>query len=106
MGFSPEVVSLFGERISGVFGEPRPNGCPHKGMDITSSGVPTLFTPGVFGRVAAPVGGDWGTITVEPYSHPTTRIQYLHCSSIAVGLGDIVAPWSLIGATGATAPPG
>lgn len=106
MAFSPVSVGLAGERISGVFGEPRPNGCPHKGLDITSSGVPKHFSAGVYGVVSAPLGGDWGTITVEPFENPSVRIQYLHCSQISVGIGQRVTPWTILGMTGMQAPPG
>ena len=46
-----------------------------------------------------------GTITVNPLSSPETRIQYLHCSSIDVVVGQTVYPWTFIGVTGDTAPP-
>ncbi|MBD8878719.1 M23 family metallopeptidase [Roseibium polysiphoniae] len=105
MPFSPVSVDLKGERISSKFGEMR-DGCPHKGIDITSSKQKQIFTAGVFGTVGRPTGtGDWGTITVHPLHAPSDRIQYLHCSSIAVSPGQRVVPWSVLGTTGDTAPP-
>ncbi|SDB60859.1 hypothetical protein SAMN03159422_02399 [Agrobacterium fabrum] len=97
---------LFGERISGSFREPRPNRPPHRGMDVSSSMTHKNFTAGVFGQVIDPQGGPWGTITVRPFNEPSTIIQYLHCFDFKVGRGDLVAPWTIIGSTGDTAPPG
>jgi hypothetical protein len=87
MGFSPDVVGLGGERISGVYNEPRPTEpCPfHRGM-VTSSLTPKPFSAGIYGRVVAPLATGWGTV--------------------AVSIGDAVAPWTILGRTGNTVPPG
>jgi hypothetical protein len=56
--------------------------------------------------VVDPCGGEWGTITVSPFSSPSTRIQYLHCWQIDAQVGWPVAPWTMIGYTGDKAPDG
>lgn len=104
MGFSPVSLGLPNERISSKFREPRES-CPHKGIDITSSRKARPFVAGVFGRIISPIEGPWGTITVSPFNAPATRIQYLHCSAINVGIGQLVCPWTVLGNTGDTAPP-
>jgi len=106
MGFSPSAVGLAGEHISGHFLEPRPDGCPHKGLDISSSGVPKSFCAGIYGRVVPPdpALSQWGTIAVEPFNDPSATIQYLHASSSNVVPGDLVAPWTILGKTGNTSP--
>jgi hypothetical protein len=107
MPFSPNNVGLIGQTILSDFGEVR-DGCPHKGIDITSSKKPMQFTAGVYGIVGNPTGGDseWGTITVNPLNAPQARVQYLHCSNINVVPGQQVMPWTIIGTTGNTAPVG
>ncbi|MEO0774516.1 MAG: hypothetical protein AAFZ04_15205 [Pseudomonadota bacterium] len=105
MGFTPSSLDLQGERVSEAFGTIRANGCPHKGIDVTSSRKPKTFSAGVFGVVGAPVGGKWGTVTVHPLHARSDRIQYLHCSSIIVQTGQNVVPWSVLGTTGDVAPP-
>ena len=105
MGFTASLLGLDGERVSSKFGTMR-GSCPHKGTDFTSSKKPKPFKAGVFGKVVAPLDGKWGTITVIPFNEPTSRIQYLHCSKIKVKVGSIVTPWTVIGETGETAPPG
>ena len=104
MGFSPEIVGLAGERITGKFREPRPNGCPHKGLDISCSHKPMVFKAGVFGIIVEPQGGPWGTLTISPFQAPDTLIQYLHTSRIAYSEGWAVAPWTEVGSTGNTSP--
>ena len=107
MGFTPAQVGLDGERVTAHFREPRPNGCPHRGLDISSSGTPKPFVAGIFGQVVEPApGGEWGTIAVAPLSQPATRVQYLHCSRAFVSVGQMVTPWMVVGLTGDTAPPG
>jgi murein DD-endopeptidase MepM/ murein hydrolase activator NlpD len=105
-GFGPDIVGLVGERISGKFFEDRPDGCPHKGIDITSSQRALPFLAGVYGVVGEPVGGPWGTVTINPFSSPKTRIQYLHSSKILVSPGERVTPWTPLGYTGQQVPPG
>ena len=102
--FSPNSLGLSGERITALFGEDR-NGCPHKGIDISSSRTSKPFSAGVFGIVGQPIGGQWGTVTVNPLHAPSVRIQYLHCTNISVASGQLVTPWTVLGSTGATAPP-
>jgi hypothetical protein len=105
MGFSPALVGLSGP-ISGTFNEPRPGGCPHRGLDISSNGISTPFSAGIYGTVIAPTPGasQWCTIAVKPFDDPTVVVQYLHCSSTNVNLGDIVAPWTILGTTGNCSP--
>lgn len=105
MGFTPELVGLAGESINHPFREARASG-PHKGIDITSSKTPRSFKAGVFGRVVAPTNTEWGTISVQPFNRPECLIQFLHCSSYNVGVGSLIAPWTILGQTGDTAPPG
>ena len=104
MAFSPDSVGLSGERVTGYYEEPRPSGCPHKGLDISSSQKPKDFVSGVWGRITNPVGGQWGTITLQPFNSSTATIQFLHCSEIAVSTGQIVTPWTRLGKTGNVAP--
>ncbi|WP_082029520.1 M23 family metallopeptidase [Tateyamaria sp. ANG-S1] len=105
IGLTPFEVGLAGMGgISARFGEMR-DGCPHKGLDIRSSGVATPFTAGIFGKVVF-VGGAYGTVAVAPRDGSATWIQYLHCSETSVVAGDDVYPWTVLGKTGDTAPPG
>ncbi|MDV4169690.1 M23 family metallopeptidase [Rhodovulum sp. FJ3] len=105
IGLTPFEVGLAGMGgISARFGEMR-NGCPHKGLDIRSSGTPTPFTAGIFGKVVF-VGGAYGTVAVRPRDGSATWVQYLHCSDTSVVVGDDVYPWTVLGKTGDTAPPG
>jgi hypothetical protein len=105
MGFSPTLVGLTGERVNHPFLEPRGD-CPHRGIDITSSGTHKNFCAGIFGRVVPPLHTGWGTIAVNPFHDVQAIVQFLHSSSIAVSIGEFVAPWTILGRTGDTAPPG
>lgn len=102
-GFTPASLGL--NNVTGKFGEPR-NGCPHKGTDFGSGGIAKDFKAATNGKVIAPIAGDWGTITVKPFHDPESTVQYLHCSSIHVKIGDDVSKDTVIGTTGKTAPPG
>ncbi len=107
MGFSPQVVGLSGERITGKFEEERPKqNCFHRGLDISSSKRPKPFTAGLFGKVVSPLGSEWGTVTVLPFHASGYTVQYLHCSAIDVGVGEVIAPWTTLGHTGDKAPEG
>ncbi|MNK40696.1 Peptidase family M23 [compost metagenome] len=102
-GFTAAKVGL--TKITAKFGEDR-DGCPHKGTDFGSGGVEKDFKAGVSGKVVAPVGGDWGTITIKPDHDSTVTLQYLHCSSIAVKEKDKVTKDTILGKTGKKAPAG
>lgn len=102
-GFTVAKVGL--DKITSPFGELR-DGCPHKGTDFGSSGKEKDFKAGVKGKVIAPNGGDWGTIAIKPDHDSTVTIQYLHCSSIAVKVGDKVTKDTVLGKTGKKAPAG
>jgi murein DD-endopeptidase MepM/ murein hydrolase activator NlpD len=78
---------------------------PHLGIDISSRDatgkVAQLdFKGGVTGKVVAPIGGKYGTITVELANK--TRVQYLHTSQQHVRVGDDVTPDTVLGRTGST----
>ncbi|NVB82305.1 MAG: peptidoglycan DD-metalloendopeptidase family protein [Kofleriaceae bacterium] len=88
-----------------MFGTLR-DGCPHKGVDYSSSQRPKDFVAGVYGTVVEPEESGWGTIAVVPFANPQYKIQYLHASARYVSVGDVVQPWTLLGATGDVAPPG
>ncbi len=107
--FSPDRVSLPQDVISSPFEAPRNSG-PHKGTDISENmRNPTKFQPfsaGVWGVIVPPLGGPWGTITINPFVGANHKVQHLHSSSVNVSVGDIVSPWSILGSTGTTAPPG
>lgn len=90
--------------IGDNFNDPRGD-CFHSGVDYTTGGAATSFRAAVYGVVVDPVGGQWGTISVRPFGS-TDVIQYLHCSSIDVASGEIVAPWTILGTTGDVCPPG
>ena len=110
MGFSPQLVGLPNEHISGNFGEPRPGAnCPHRGMDISNSaggGAPQPFNAGIYGLVVGPAWSSsaWGSISIQPFSDLSTVVQYLHASQCNVSVGDKVAPWTVLGLTGNTSP--
>jgi hypothetical protein len=106
MSFDPDTVGLHAERVSGRFEESRSSGCPHRGLDISSSGVPKPFIAGIYGTVVEPINTGYGTIAVQPFGDATSVVQYLHCSSSRVNIGDVVAPWTVLGTTGDKAPPG
>lgn len=107
--FSPKRVSLPQDVISSPFEAPRNNG-PHKGTDISESMTnPIKFQPfssGVWGVIVPPLGGPWGTVTIDPLFGANHKVQHLHSSSLNVSVGDIVSPWLILGSTGITAPPG
>jgi hypothetical protein len=105
VGFSPSLIGLPGP-ITGRFLDPRPDGCPHKGLDIGSAGISKTYTAGIYGKVVPPNPNDskWCTIAVQPFHDAQATIQYLHSSSSRVGVGDIVAPWTEIGDTGNCSP--
>ena len=105
MGFDPALVGLPGP-VTGRFLEPRPDGCPHKGLDIGSSRVSMPFSAGVFGRVILPNPADsaWCTIAVQPFHDLQATVQYLHGATSNVNIGDLVAPWTVIGSTGDCSP--
>lgn len=102
-GFTMGKLGLV--NVTAKFGEPR-DGCPHKGTDFGSSGVEKDFKAGINGKVVDPLGGDWGTITIKPDHDSTSTVQYLHCSSIAVKVGDKVTRNQVIGKTGKKVPTG
>jgi murein DD-endopeptidase MepM/ murein hydrolase activator NlpD len=104
MGFSPVAVGLAGQVINHPYNEPR-KACFHRGIDITSSKKPLDFSAGIYGRVIDPTQTAWGTISVQPFHDPTAVVQYLHCSQYSVKVGQAVAPWTILGKTGDTAPP-
>lgn len=104
MGFNTTNLGLAGERVSDKFGNLR-DGCPHKGTDFTSSRKPKEFTAGIYGKVIA-TNWNYGTITILPFHEPNYIVQYLHCSEFRVTENEIVQPWTVIGVTGETAPPG
>jgi hypothetical protein len=106
MGFNPSLVGLAGERVSGTFMEPRPGGCPHKGLDISSSGTQKRYAAGIYGKVILPDPNfsQWCTIAIQPFNDPTATVQYWHSSSSLVAPGDTVAPWSFLGTTGNCSP--
>jgi murein DD-endopeptidase MepM/ murein hydrolase activator NlpD len=104
-GFTVDVVGLPGERVTDVFGTLR-DGCPHKGVDYSSSQRPMDFQAGIYGTVVEPEESGWGTVAVVPHDNPDFKVQYLHTSSRYVAVGDVVQPWTILGATGDTAPPG
>lgn len=79
--------------------------CFHRGVDYRTGGAPMRFLAAVYGRVVAPIGGQWGTITVQPFGSPDI-IQHLHCSQIDVSVGETVAPWTTLGKTGDVCPAG
>lgn len=79
--------------------------CFHRGVDYKTNGKETPFLAAVYGRVIEPYGGVWGTITVAPFGS-SDIIQFLHCSSRSVRLGEIVAPWTQLGYSGDVCPPG
>lgn len=112
LGFDPSLVGLNGDVVTAVFLEPRPPDCPHKGMDISSriGTTPTAkpFLAGVYGVVVAPAWNpaQWGSISVRPFNDPTATVQYIHCSSSTVNVGDVVAPWTVLGTTGDKVPLG
>jgi hypothetical protein len=107
LGFDPNIVRLQGETISSPFRAPRPRKkCPHRGIDITSSQTNKPYCAGIFGRVTEKLGGELGTITVVFFVFAGFVVQYLHNSRIDVSVGSVVAPWTQIGVTGDTAPPG
>ena len=107
MGFTPSHIGLGGEQITSRFNERRRGTSNeyHIGIDISSSRRARPFRAGVYGTVVPKLGGRWGTITVVPFHNQKSSIQYLHCSSIAVKVGEIVAPWTVLGTTGDRAPP-
>lgn len=102
MGFTTDILGLVD--VTSKFGKLR-KGCPHKGTDFGSARRPMEFKAGIYGKV---IGTNWnyGTITVTPFHSPDCRVQYLHCSEFRVTEGDLVQPWTIIGVTGDTAPPG
>lgn len=105
MSFSPELVGLVGERISGPFEENRPDKkCPHRGIDFSCSRTEKPFNAGIYGRVVLPLGGNYGTVSIQPFSEPQTIVQYLHCSEFYIKVGDLVAPWTSLGKTGKVSP--
>lgn len=117
-GFTPQKVGLNGDIIKddGKFKVIRMiNGkqVPHKGVDITSrvngNPSPKDFTPGVWGKVDVPNSQDsgWKTITISPFRSPSTRLQFMHASSLSdnAKVGNVVAPWTILGKTGNTVPP-
>ena len=103
-GFNVDVVGLTGERRTSAFGVMR-KGCPHKGVDYSSSQRPKDFTAGLYGKVVEPEESGYATIAVLPFNASGYTVQYLHTSAKYVAVGDIVQPWTIIGATGDTAPP-
>ncbi|MDH5580313.1 MAG: M23 family metallopeptidase [Bdellovibrionales bacterium] len=106
--FSPPRVELPNNVISSPFEVIRPSG-PHKGIDISENRPnPTnfeRFSSGVWGVVVPPLGGQWGTITVDPFHTPGHQVQHIHTSNQNIRPGDIIAPWTIIGTTGKAAPP-
>ena len=106
MGFSPTLLGLGGERITSPYGASRPSSKTkyHIGIDVSSSGKARSFRAGVYGTVVEPIGGEYGTITVVPFHNQQSAVQYLHCSTINVKLRQKVAPWTVLGRTGTSAP--
>lgn len=102
MPFTTAVLGMRG-RVTAHFGEDR-DGCPHKGLDVGFQNVAETYTAGVWGRVAPPEQSEYATITVIPFHAPSCKIQYLHSSRRDVSVGEIVAPWTILGMTGSVAP--
>jgi hypothetical protein len=106
MGFDPALLGLgaFGG-ITSHFMDPR-DGCPHKGTDFSSGGTPQPFLAGVYGKVIQPSAdqSQWCTIAVQPFNDPAATVQYLHASSVSVAVGNLVAPWTILGQTGQCSP--
>jgi murein DD-endopeptidase MepM/ murein hydrolase activator NlpD len=78
----------------------------HGGVDLASPApggkarAPLDFKAGVYGVVLKAGDGPWGTISVQIADG--SLIQYLHTTFSHVKVGDIVAPDTLLGATGRT----
>ena len=79
--------------------------CNHSGVDYETNQVATPFKSAISGKVVAPIGGPWGTISIKP-DGSNDLVQYLHCSKINVNVGDNVTPQTVIGETGDVCPPG
>lgn len=90
--------------ITCYYGAPDPNGTPHRGMDISGSGVN--------GATISAAGN--GTVIVASYAHSSygnyividhgggIKTLYAHCSALWVGVGTPVVTGTAIGAVGAT----
>jgi hypothetical protein len=67
MVFSPDRVSLSGQRIVEGFNVWRDNKkCWHSGVDISSSGTPLSYSAGIWGEVIGAGGGIYNAITIRP----------------------------------------
>ena len=105
----PPIAGVF-VHVTGEFGEPRPNGKIHKGIDFNyiggQTGInlthPKIYSP-VSGKVTF-VGGNFGTIKIKDsqgYSH-----ELLHTHTQKIKVGQIINLGDELGTMGGKGPLG
>ena len=75
----------------------------HFGIVLSSNGTPMNFHAAVNGKVIK-AGDQYNTITVELPNK--NKIEFLHASSIAAKVGQVVTPETILGKTGGKGPKG
>lgn len=103
---SPEIAPTDGQGAAGgLYGAPRADGTPHKGLDIKSpidGPLYSMFDGVVYSAIEST--GDFGNYIIiqSNYGGDIIYILYAHLNSINVNGGDIVSAGILIGRTGKT----